>query len=77
MNQRAWLTRVEGSMLARTLLDIKLVGRVNCSEPPQVSAVACNAIGGLAKAKEALLDLAFPLLSMHSDSESWAYYCIG
>ena len=71
------LTRAEGSMLAKTLLNGELVGGVGCSESPQASVTAWNAIGGLAEAKEALLDLAFPLLPKHSDFEPWAYYCIG
>ena len=69
------LTRSEGNVLSQTLLtpvdDAPFQG--NNQDLESVATNTWNAIGGLAQAKESLLDLAFPLLPS-SSSESNNYY---
>ncbi|KAL7529483.1 hypothetical protein ACHAWF_002999 [Thalassiosira exigua] len=69
------LTRSEGNVLAQTLLtplDGGIVGS-DMDSSAAAAADAWNAIGGLSKAKESLLDLAFPLLP-RSDTGENDYY---
>ncbi|KAL7519732.1 hypothetical protein ACHAWX_004490 [Stephanocyclus meneghinianus] len=74
------LTRSEGNVLSQTLLTPMDNGGIidddddddeTCQDTPEsIAAKAWNAIGGLAQAKESLLDLAFPLLPSQSSSTS-------
>lgn len=66
------LTRSEGNVLSQTLLTPSEDALFNQHDPASTAAKAWNAIGGLAHAKELLLDLAFPLLP--SSIESNNYY---
>eukprot|EP00956_Cyclotella_meneghiniana_P018330 scaffold30514_cov73-Cyclotella_meneghiniana.AAC.3 len=66
------LTRSEGNVLSQTLLTPNEDASFNHQDPASTAAKAWNAIGGLAHAKESLLDLAFPLLP--SSIESNNYY---
>ena len=66
------LTRSEGNVLSQTLLTPMNDGSSNQDSPESAATKAWNAIGGLAQAKESLLDLAFPLLP--SSTESNNYY---
>ncbi|KAL7482823.1 hypothetical protein ACHAW6_008484 [Cyclotella cf. meneghiniana] len=73
------LTRSEGNVLSQTLLTPMDNGEMidddnddeTCQDTSEsIAAKAWNAIGGLAQAKESLLDLAFPLLPSQSSSTS-------
>ncbi|KAL3797135.1 hypothetical protein HJC23_000473 [Cyclotella cryptica] len=76
------LTRAEGNVLSQTLLTPMDNGGMSYEggdddddeasqdTPESTAAKAWNAIGGLAQAKESLLDLAFPLLPSQSLSPS-------
>jgi len=73
------LTRAEGNVLSQTLLtpfdggllNVSMNSKTDSADSVAFAAAECwNRIGGLAEAKESLLDLAFPLLPPPSSSGS-------
>lgn len=73
------LTRAEGNVLSQTLLTPfdggllteSINSQADSADSVAIAAAECwNRIGGLAEAKESLLDLAFPLLPLPSSSGS-------